>query len=152
MAELRRRRLGAAWTLFCVDVWTRFLDVRQKRFLAYLGIQAFVTVAVIFIFRFSGDIKMASLLAGGLFVVVPLAIAWAEYKRRGFERKSLFVGLLQFWLLFALPIFWMRLSNWEVPFNELSFLGIPGADMHRWSSSSYTVMMAMTFWNYLKRD
>jgi hypothetical protein len=125
--------------------------MRQKRFLAYLAGQAVVIIAVVFIFKLNRDVKLASVQAGALFVLLPLALGIFEFKKAGFSRVSFYIGLLQFWVLFALPILGLRLMNWDVPFNELSFLGVPGMTLHQYANHSYMVMMAMTLWNYLRR-
>lgn len=125
--------------------------MRQKRFLVYLAGQALVIMAVVFIFKLNSDAKLASVQAGTLFVLLPPVLAAFEFKRGGFSRKSFYLGLLQFWVLFALPILGLRLFNWETPFNELSFLGVPGATLHKFANHSYLVMMALTLWSYVRR-
>lgn len=108
-------------------------------------------MAVVFIFKLNSDVKLASVQAGTLFVLLPLILAALEFKRSGLSRKSFYLGLLQFWVLFAFPILGLRLLNWETPFNELSFLGVPGATLHQFANHSYLVMMALTLWNYIRR-
>jgi len=125
--------------------------MRQKRFAAYLAVQTIVIIAVVFIFKLNSDVKIASVQAGTLFVLLPLVLGILEYKKAGLSRASFFVGLLQFWVFFALPILGLRLLNWDMPFNELSFLGIPGSVLHQYANHSYLLMMAMTLWNYFRR-
>lgn len=124
--------------------------MRQKRFLAYLALQAVVIVAVIFIFKLNVDVKLASVQAGTLFVLLPFTLGSYEWKSYGFVRKSFFVGLLQFWVFFALPILGLRLLNWDTAFSDLSFLGVPGPSLHRYANHSYLLMMALSFWNYIR--
>ncbi len=125
--------------------------MRPKRFLAYLSGQATVIIAVVFIFKLNSDVRLASVQAGALFVLLPLILAILEYKKSKLTRVSFFVGLLQFWVFFALPILGLRLLNWDVPFNELSFIGVPGATLHQYANHSFVVMMALTLWNYIRR-
>lgn len=125
--------------------------MRQKRFLAYLAGQAVVIIAVVFIFKLNSDAKLASVQAGTLFVLLPLILGILEYKKSKLARISFYVGLLQFWVFFALPILGLRLLNWDVPFNELSFVGVPGTTLHQYANHSYMVMMALTLWNYIRR-
>jgi len=125
--------------------------MRQKRFAAYLAVQTIVIIAVVFIFKLNTDVKIASVQAGTLFVLLPVVLGVLEYKKAGLSRVSFFVGLLQFWVFFALPILSLRLLNWDMPFNELSFLGIPGSVLHQYANHSYLLMMAMTLWNYFRR-
>jgi len=137
--------------LFCTNLWNTVLDMRQKRFLAYLAVQAVVIIVVVFIFKLNADVKLASVQAGTLFVLLPLVLGGYEFKKYGLSRKSFYLGLLQFWVLFALPILGLRLLNWETPFSELSFLGVPGPVLHQYANHSYLVMMALTLWNYIRR-
>lgn len=125
--------------------------MRLKRFLAYLAVQAFVIIAVVFIFKLNADVKLASVEAGTLFVLLPVILGGVEFRKAGFSRKSFYLGLLQFWILFALPILGLRLFNWDIPFNDLSILGVPGTTLHQYANHSYMVMMALTLWNYIRR-
>ena len=93
---------------------------------------------------------MAATIAGTLFVVKPVLWMGLEYRHSGLEKTVWFVGVLQFWTLFALPILGLRLANWGVPFDQLSFLGLRGSTLHLWSSKSYTVMMLLTAWEAWK--
>jgi hypothetical protein len=137
--------------LFCAKLWTKVLKMRQKRFLAYLAIQALVIAAVMAIFKLSGDIKLASVEAGVLFVLLPVVLGSIEFRKAGFDRLSFYSGLLQFWVLFALPILGLRLFNWDVPFNELSILGVSGTTLHQYANSSYILMMVLTLWGFIRR-
>lgn len=106
------------------------------------------------IFKFIPDRQVAATLAGTLFVGLPVALMVIEYRRAGLEQFYWFVAVMQFWTLFALPILGMRLANWGVPFEQLSFIGIPGSVLHQWSSKSYIVMMGFTTgaWFKLRRQ
>ncbi len=125
--------------------------MRQKKFLVYVAIQALVLVCVAFIFKLNLEVKLASVEAGSLFVAIPLALGIVEWKQSGFFRMSFYIGLLQFWIFFALPILGLRLFNWDAPFSELSILGVPGTVLHQYANYSYILMMALTLWNYLRR-
>ena len=120
--------------------------MRQKRFLFYLLVQVLVIIAVTLLFKLNADIKIAAVEAGALFVVMPVVLMGFETLLTGFTRKLWLAGLLQFWLLFALPIIGLRLMNWDVDFKDLSFLGVPGPTLHFWSSKSYLLMMVATAW------
>lgn len=149
--KLRLIQSGRVVSLFCTKLWNTVLDMRQKRFLIYLAIQALVIVAVVAIFKLNTDIKLASVQAGTLFVLLPLFLGGYEAKKFGFRNRAFFAGLLQFWIFFALPILSLRLLNWETPFAELSFLGIPGPALHQYANHSYMVMMVLTLWSYIRR-
>lgn len=116
-----------------------------------MAAQALVIVAVIFIFKLNTDVKLASVQAGTLFFLLPLALGFLEWKKAGFARRSFYLGLLQFWIFFALPILGLRLLNWDANFSELSILGVPASTLHHYANSSYMLMMALTLWNFLRR-
>ena len=96
------------------------------------------------IFRVIPDRQIAATVAGFLFVTMPVGLMFWEYKQAEVQETIWFVTMLQFWTIFALPILGLRLFNWGVPFENLSFLGLPGPALHYWSSKSYMVMMAVT--------
>ncbi|MGZ3804963.1 MAG: hypothetical protein ACXVB4_12180 [Pseudobdellovibrionaceae bacterium] len=124
--------------------------MRQKRFLIYLIVEFALIISVVFIFKLNSNVKLASVQAGILFILLPMVLGGIEWKRAGFFRKSFYIGLLQFWVLFALPILGLRLLNWDVAFNELSVLGVQGTILHKYANFSYILMMALTLWNYLR--
>ena len=133
--------------LKCPKDGSTFLDMRRKTFLQYFVVQVIVILIVTTLFKFVENRQVAATLAGLLFVFAPLGLMIREYQRDKLEEKIWFYGVLQFWVLFALPILGIRLFNWGVPFDQLSFLGIPGTVLHSWSSKSYTVMMLITLWS-----
>jgi hypothetical protein len=120
--------------------------MRQKRFWFYLLIQAAVILAVLLLFKVNADKKIAATEAGGLFVAVPVILMAFETLISGFRQRLWLFGVLQFWLLFALPIIGLRLLNWDVDFKDLQLLGISGPTLHFWSSKSYFLMMLITAW------
>lgn len=120
--------------------------MRRKSFLQYFAVQVVVIFLVMAIFKWIENRQIAATLAGFLFVITPVVLMVKEYRRDELTEKTWYYGVLQFWVLFALPILSIRLMNWGVPFDQLSFLGIPGTVLHSWSSKSYTVMMLITLW------
>ena len=128
----------------CPGDWTNFLDMRRKRFLIYLLVQAAVILAVIIIFKVILDRQIAATVAGTLFVLAPMGLMISEYCRAGLYERVWFLSVLQFWIVFALPILGIRLMNWGVPFDQLSFWGVSGPVLHEWSSKSYMIMVLVT--------
>lgn len=124
--------------------------MRRNAFLGYLLIELIVIGLVMAIFKFIPDRQIAATIAGVLFVGVPVLMMGLEYHRRGLSHKLWFCAVLQFWLLFAIPILGMRLLNWGVAFDRLSFLGVAGVTLHQWSSKSYMVMVVFTWWESWK--
>ena len=118
--------------------------MRQKRFLVYLLVQALVIVTVVILFKINSDVKVAAAGAGMLFVLMPVILLSIEIRIAGFSKKSWFVGMLQFWVLFAVPILALRVLNWDSDFKDLSFLGVSGPALHYWSNKSYLLMMSVT--------
>lgn len=122
----------------------------RRRFLTYLILEVVVIFAVMGFFRFIQDRQIAATFAGSLFVGVPLVLMIAEYRAEKLKNWVWFLCAAQFWVLFALPILGMRLLNWGVEFDSLSFLGISGPQMHAWSSKSYMLMVIATAWFWIK--
>lgn len=118
--------------------------MRKIRFVIYLLVQVLMTLAVIIIFKLNKDVKVASAEAGALFLLMPVVLMLIEARVSGFQQKLWFVGVLQFWILFAVPIMGLRLLNWGADFKDLSFLGVAGSSFHYWSNKSYMLMMAVT--------
>lgn len=120
--------------------------MRLKAVIPDLVVLALVIPAVTFIFRAVDDRKLAALMAGALFVLVPLALMLWRLQRplhgRG-AQACWWGGVLSFWLLFALPILGMRLWHWDLPFDQIHFLGVSGPIWHKTANSGYLVMMAL---------
>lgn len=112
--------------------------------------QVVVIATVLVIFRVIPERQIAATVAGFLFVLLPLILMALEYRRAELQELFWFVATLQFWTVFALPILGIRLMNWGVPFEQLSFIGIPGPVLHQYSSKSYMVMMVVTAWCWIK--
>lgn len=138
------------WVLSCLRAWSSFLDMRRNAFFGYLIAQFIVIIAVMALFRGVEDRQIAATMAGTLFVILPAVLMVWEYRRAELSQMLWFVIVMQFWTLFALPILGIRLANWGVPFEQLSFIGIPGPVLHQWSSKSYMAMMIVTAWCWWK--
>lgn len=136
--------------LSCLVQWTNFSDMRRNAFFGYLIAEVTVIILVMVFFKFISDRQIAATLAGILFVGLPLLMMILEYRRAGFKEGVWFLAVLQFWIVFALPILGLRIFNWGVPFEELSFLGFPGPVLHKWSSKSYMIMMFFTAWSWFR--
>jgi len=124
----------------------------MKHKIWFLLIAQVLTIPVVMlIFKIVPEVKLASTLAGVLFVVVPaVGLIWSLRMKRP-RPVWLWIGHLQFWLCFALPIFFMRILNWSTDFSELSFLGVPGPVLHQWSSKSYMIMLGLLLVEILLR-
>jgi hypothetical protein len=118
---------------------------KRNRFRNYLSIEALVIVLVIISFRFIPDKKMASILTSLLFIGSSAGILFWETKFSDFKKRPSFWGALGFLLLSALPVFGMRLLNWDIPFDEIQIAGVTGAQMHKASNYVFMLMMACFF-------
>lgn len=109
---------------------------------------------VLILFKVIDDKSLAAMIAGAGFVLWPLIFIINEIALRA-ERKISrihLIGCLQFLILFALPIMYLRVSNLNAPFNELSLLGVPGSQLHRFSNISYMIMtVAVVYASYEAR-
>jgi hypothetical protein len=94
------------------------------------------------------DKKTASVIAGSGFVILPLLILFSEMQKS--ERNlSVIVASSVFFIFSALPIFLLRVLNWEKDFKELSVFGVPSEVLHRASNFLYIVMLiavGVAFW------
>lgn len=116
----------------------------RKRFLYYLVAQVLVILTVVVTFKIISPKEVAATVAGFLFILLPALMLWLEFKACRWFYRGFILGILQFWIIFALPILGIRLANWGVPFEELSFWGVSGPFLHEWSSKSYILMMLVT--------
>jgi hypothetical protein len=119
-----------------------FRKLRLGRYHIYLLAQMLVILMVIMLFRTMADKKVASLIASLLFLGISLGCFFIEYKKARFKSKLFWVTGLQFFLLFAVPIFSMRLLYWTQEFADIAVLGVGAASLHRFSSMSYALWMA----------
>lgn len=113
----------------------------------FLLAQVLTIVAVITLFRTVDDRKIAATVAGFIFVAVPSFFLGWDFKvaARGEPLQLIWrFAVLQFLVLFAIPIFWARVFHWNMEFADISVAGVPAALLHRLSNASFTVMMLGT--------
>ena len=118
--------------------------MRLNPYSKYLLLQASLLPIIILIFKFIEDRKTAALLAGSLFILICVGTFWWEGRERKFQAKFFWVGGLQFFILFAVPIFLLRLTHWDLPFGEIAVGPIRAADLHMLSNKSYMLWMLTT--------
>lgn len=107
-----------------------------------LLLEVVTTLSVIGLFASIHDRQWAALIAGCLFILVPIILTIWECRRR--KSKLLFFALAQFWLLFALPIFILRIANWGIPFSGLKLGPVTGPQLHQYSTYSYLLILAVS--------
>lgn len=109
----------------------------------FLLAQVLLIIIVMSLFRIVEDRKIAATIAGFLFLAVPaFFLVWDFRVARKGEPLTLIwrFSVLQFLILFAIPIFWARVFHWNVEFSEITVAGVPAALLHRLSNGSFLVM------------
>ena len=124
--------------------------MRKNPFIKVLLVQILLIVAVTFIFKVIPDRQIAAALAGVLFLLMPTGALWYCRQYMGLRNWIWSLSVILFLTCFSIPIFFLRILNWGIPFDQLQFLGISGPQFHYWSSKSYMVMMAATIWESWK--
>ena len=100
-------------------------------------------VVVVFLFRFVESKKIAAVIAGLGFLMLPLGIISLEIQKAESKSWMILIGGFQFLLFFAAPIFFLRLAYWELPFEEIYFYGLPATELHRYSNASYLLLVGV---------
>lgn len=119
--------------------------MRNPRYLIYLSIKLLIILSVILIFKFIEEKKTASVVAGALFVLMPIVLMWWQYQSNKFQPRYWWLGVGVFFVLFALPILMSRLIFWELSFEEILIFGfIPGRLWHQLANNAYLLMIAVT--------
>jgi hypothetical protein len=125
---------------------------KRNRFRNYLSLEALVIVLVILSFRIIPDKKTASMITSFLFIASSIGIAYWETRYPEFKKRPSFWGPLAFLIFSALPVFFMRISHWDMPFDEIQVAGVSGAEMHKYSNYVFILMMMCFFIDsYLER-
>lgn len=134
----------------------------------YIFIFALVWMLIVpILFKFIPERKLAASLAGAGFVLIPFVFLWTVYLIKmsptstavQFDKKYFGLNIanwsvlltMQFWLLFAIPIFFSRVIYWDEDFQSFQFFGLFSAELwHRLSRKSYLVMViGMGLFEYL---
>lgn len=115
------------------------------RYRIYMFIQGLTVLAVLSLFRLIPERALAGLVAGILFVCISSGI-WLYELRFGRAYRSLsFWGCLLFLVISALPILFIRLAHWGIPWNSLVVLGWTGPQWHQFSNLIFGVMLMSHF-------
>lgn len=121
----------------------RRIGIKELRVWIELVLLGLHVLAVVLIFRWIEDRRLAGLTAACLFLEIGLVVTFLEY------RWGRALGSLAFWsaLIFLLgsvvPVVGLRLTFWETPFDEIQWMGITGSQLHRISNFTYISMIAM---------
>ena len=103
-----------------------YFNFFQNRYRLYLLAHLGITVLVILFFKIIPEIKIAALCAGILFLSGPTWVLVFEIRARKIFRSFSFYGAIGFLLTSALPVFLLRIANWNEPFDGFSFTRFNG--------------------------
>lgn len=92
------------------------------------------------LFAFIPEKKIASVIAGSGFMILPILVLVSEFKKVQKNKTLIFITSI-FFFLSAAPIFLLRVLNWHEEFRDLSLLGIPADFLHRASNLVYLLML-----------
>ena len=113
-------------------------------------VQSVILVVWIFvvmaIFKVIPEKQMASLIAGSGFIIWPVLFLIHEFKSAR-NKIHIFTNIL-FLAAAALPIFLLRVMNLGSEFSTLSILGVPAAELHKYSNFFYILVLisALYYW------
>lgn len=117
---------------------------KAKKYLFDLAMFTGVMILVPGVFNLGLEKKVAAVIAGLMFVVSSGLALFRQYRDLRTHDRWMYYVVGQFFVLFALPIFIARVWNWDIPFEQISFLGIPGPMYHQISTFSFIVMWFAT--------
>lgn len=131
----------------------KFQKIGSRNTLAKIFTLEFVVLllwipCVIFIFKFIEDRKIAGLVAGAGFLLIPLFNIFRERKTKAStaSRLARVTASGLFFLLSAMPIFLYRVFNWDKNLEEISILGvITGRQLHSFSNILFVMMIVIYF-------
>lgn len=119
---------------------------KGNRYRNYLRLEVLVVLLVMACFRLVPDKKIASLIASSLFIVSTLGIMyWERTHTAEYQKRPTFWGATVFLLFSVLPIFFLRLIYWDMPFDEIQVAGVTGAQMHKASNYVFIVLLICLF-------
>ena len=124
--------------------------MRNKKYIYDLFVQILLIFVVTYLFKSNPNKIQASFWAGALFVLIPISMMSREWVFFKFQNKIWWAAVLQFWLLFALPIFILRIKYSHTPFSEVMVGPFRAQVLHSISSYSYLLLMGVTLWSWWK--
>ena len=124
--------------------------MRQKKYIYDLIVQIFLVIVVIQLFRMTPDKIKASYWAGALFLLLPSSMMMREWIFFKLTNKVWWISALQFWLLFALPIFVLRVLHPHTSINDLQIAGVSVRVWHQLSNMSYIILVGATLFSIWK--
>lgn len=124
--------------------------MRKKKYIYDVIVQILLIVVVMQIFKQNPDRIQASYWAGALFVLLPISMMAREWIFSRWLNKLWWFGALQFWLLFALPIFALRIQYPRTSLDTISVMGVPMKLWHQMSNGSYMLLLLISVWSAIQ--
>ncbi|HPI39604.1 MAG TPA: hypothetical protein PLJ21_02295 [Pseudobdellovibrionaceae bacterium] len=122
------------------------MKTQLKRFLfSFKGEPMMLVIVMLLVpllFSFIQHPRIAALFAGALFLLVGVLTV-----RQGLYTKNKILIFFSFLFLglFVLPIFILRILDWDANFQAMSFLGIPLSWLHEYSKWIYVLLLLSSF-------
>lgn len=105
-----------------------------------LGLLAAHIAAVIFLFRLIDDRRLAGVIAGSLFLEIGVLLAFLEVKFGRGLKSLVFWAAAFFLVVSAIPVMSLRLTHWDMAFDEIEWMGLTGRQLHSFSNATYLLM------------
>ncbi len=130
--------------------------MKQSKFLnvnaIYLLISLSIIPIIILIFKNIHPKNLAALFAGSVFIFTGFIVLFLEFKN---NRKKIFSsfsfwGALGFLLFFSLPMFSVRILNYDIDFENLTILFMPAPQFHKVSNYGFMLMVLFFIIEWLK--
>ena len=131
--------------------------MKQSKFLnvnvIYLLISISIIPIIILIFKNIHPKNLAAIFAGSVFICTSLIILLLEFRN---NRKKIFSsfsfwGALGFLLFFSLPMFSVRIMNYEIDFENLTILFMPAPQFHKVSNYGFMLMVLFFTLEWFKK-
>lgn len=124
----------------------------NRPLLKVLAIQILTVPLVIFIFKFSPSRQVGGLVAGTVFILGAAFMIFLLNRQRSLAMSRWLLGLFGMHLfLVAIPMVFVRLTNWDTEFEALKIWGLDGPQFHKLSERLYLVLILSTVFAIAKQ-
>lgn len=124
------------------------MKLSSRNQLILLVIWIFIVGAL---FAFISEKRIAAVIAGSGFIIIPLLLIFSEFKSGVGKKSVVTLAALVFLVVSALPIFGLRILNWDSDFSQLALFGISANFLHRTSNIVYLLMIVAVCWNLFRQ-
>ncbi|MCB0385228.1 MAG: hypothetical protein KDD43_07530 [Bdellovibrionales bacterium] len=124
--------------------------MRRRNFVLFFVLEIFSTALAVLLFKTLEDPRWAGVFAGIGFFVTGLVIVFVSWKwTEKWTLPTFWLAHIHVWVI-TIPIFLIRIANWETPFNDLVIFGLGGALFHRLSEIIYGLLILATIADWLR--